>query len=624
MTVLRSAALPLLCLALAAPSRAPLPEAAPNTNEHPAGRMSHDTLFVSLAVRPALWRPDEKDSPPASILAFAEAGDAPSVPGPLIRVREGTVIVAAVRNTLADSTLVLHGFLTHPAAKDDTLHVRAGSTRTITFRAGARGTYAYWGTTSHVPSIDVRGGPDATLGGALVVDPATGPVPRDRIFVITQIVLDADSTKPKPNYERFQLAINGRAWPYTERLTFAQGDSVRMRWVNTGLESHPMHLHGFYFRVDSRSGGLVDTLYAAADRRLVVTERLDPGTTMAMTWVPERAGNWLMHCHILAHVEPDLVYPFPGDTVLHYPSPTGKPPMAMSGLILGITVTPREGYPSPAASLLPRREVRMVLHELPFLVDSFPAISVAFGDTATFGHATGPHDVPVPTLTLTRGQPTRVWIVNRMSTPAAVHWHGIELESYSDGVPGWSGTGTHLAPMIAPGDSFAAEMTPPRAGTFIYHSHLENGHHLSSGLYGAVIVTDGAAPYDSTHDLVLLFGGGEPPDYRSVYLNGSLTPPPRALKAGVTYRVRLINIAENKDLNVALTYGARPVQWRPIAKDGADLPEAKRTLRPAIALAMVGETYDFEFTLERPGDYFLEMVRGSGVVNRQLWRVSKP
>ena len=38
--------------------------------------------------------------------------------------------------------------------------------------------------------------------------------------------------------------------------------------MNTGFEFHPMHLHGFYFRVDSRSGLLADTLYATAERRL--------------------------------------------------------------------------------------------------------------------------------------------------------------------------------------------------------------------------------------------------------------------------------------------------------------------------------------------------------------------
>jgi len=611
----------LACVLLAAPSPASLPEAAPNTNRKAAGRLSHDTLFVSLEARPALWRPDEQESPPVEIQAFSEAGGAPSIPGPLLRVREGATIVATIRNSVPDSTLVVHGFLPHPAAKDDTIQVKAGAERTVTFSAGAKGTYAYWATTTGAPTMVDRGGRDATLGGALVVDPARGPIAEDRIFVITQIDLDGDSTKPKPNYERFQVAINGRAWPHTERLSYTQGDSVRMRWVNTGFEFHPMHLHGFYFRIDSRSGGLADTLYSLAERRMVVTERINPGTTMSMTWVPERPGNWLMHCHIFAHVEPDLLYPFPGDTLPHFASPTGMHPMAMSGLILGIQVKPRAGYVATAP--VARRTVRMVIGHLPFLVDASPAISVAFGDTATFGRTSGPHDVPVPTLYLTKDEPVRIWVVNHLPTPTAVHWHGIELESYYDGVPGWSGMGKHLEPMIAAGDSFEVQMTPPRAGTFIYHSHMENGHDLAAGLYGALVVQD-PATRDTAKEIILLAGGGDPPLYRSVYLNGSLTPAPRALTVGVTYRVRAIDIAENFGVNGVLTHSARPVQWKRVAKDGFDLPETARTTGDAAFTLMVGETADFEFTPTQPGDYFLELVRGTGVVNRQLWRVSAP
>ena len=620
----RLLAVPLLWAALAAPSPAPGAEAAPNANRHPAGRWSHDTLFVTLDARDALWRPDEGDSPPAAVQAFADASGAASVPGPLIRVRSGTTIVATVRNSVKDSALVMHGLLAYPSATDDTVQVAAGKARTVTFRAGAPGTYLYWGTTEHAPSPDQRAtGPDAALGGAFVIDPATGPVPDDRIFVITQILFEGDSTKPQPNWERFEVAINGRAWPHTERLDYAQGDTVRWRWVNSGWEAHPMHLHGFFFRIDARSGLLADTLYAPDRRRLAVTERMDPGTTMLMTWVPDRAGNWLFHCHIAAHVNPGLVYPFPGDSLPHYPSPSGAPPTMMGGLILGITVTPRAGFAAPAPTL-PPRDMRMVLRELPFLVDSFPAVSVALGDSAQFGRTHLPHDVPVPTLVLTRGQTTRIRVVNHMSLPAAVHWHGLEIESYSDGVPGWSGTGSHIAPLIAPGDSFTAELTPPRAGTFIYHSHIMNGESMASGLYGALLVVEPGAAYDSTRDIVLLFGGGDPPPGRSLYLNGSLTPAPRTLTAGVTYRVRLIDISDNFGVHVMLTFGAKPVAWRAIAKDGADLPAGARTVGPADAFANVGETYDFEFTPARPGDYYLEIVRPTGVVNRQLWRVRAP
>jgi manganese oxidase len=621
--MLRSTALPLLWLALAVHPHAPLPYVSSDPGTHPAGRWSHDTLSVAIDARPARWRPDSLASPPIEIQAFAEAGATPSIPGPLIRVREGSVIVVTLRNGVADSTLIVHGLLPHPATHDDTIQVAPGAARVIRFRAGAPGTYLYWGTTCHAATLADRVGPDSQLEGAIVVDPAGTPSARERIFVITGYYVPGDSTKPKPNRGRFQVAINGRAWPYTDRLTVTQGDTVRWRWVNASFESHPMHLHGFFFRVDSRSGPVADTIYAAADRRWVVTERLDPGTTMSMRWVPERAGNWLMHCHIAAHVQPGLVYPFAGDTLRHYPSPSGHPPMDMSGLILGITVTPRGARP-PVAPPVARRTIRMTLRELPFLVDSSPAIGVALGSTAPPAQPAGGHDIPLSTLVLTRGEPTRIWVVNQLANEAAIHWHGLEIESYFDGVPGWSGSGTHLMPLIAPGDSFAADMTPPRAGTFIFHSHIENGHHMASGAYGALIVTEPGVPFDSTRDIVLVFGAGEMPAHAAPYLNGTLAPAPRELKAGATYRVRIINIMENNEIRVGITLRAQPVPWTPIAKDAGLLPQRDRTLRPSYVRTSVGETYDFAFTPTEPGDYFLEVSRLSGVVQRQLWRVTEP
>jgi hypothetical protein len=47
---------------------------------------------------------------------------------------------------------------------------------------------------------------------------------------------------------------------------------------------------------------------------------------------------------------------------------------------------------------------------------------------------------------------------------------GLELESYFDGVLGIGRTSSQVTPPIAPGGSFVARMTPPRAGAFIYHT----------------------------------------------------------------------------------------------------------------------------------------------------------
>ncbi len=98
--------------------------------------------------------------------------------------------------------------------------------------------------------------------------------------------------------------INGRSWPHTERLAYRVGDTVRMRVINAGALVHPMHLHGFYFNVDSRGDERADTVFARdSSPHMVVTERLGPGRTFALTWKPTRPGNWLFHCHDNVHLQ---------------------------------------------------------------------------------------------------------------------------------------------------------------------------------------------------------------------------------------------------------------------------------------------------------------------------------
>ena len=191
-----------------------------------------------------------------------------------------------------------------------TLEVPAGETREVRFTSGRAGTYHYWASTMGAPV------PFRELAGAFVVDPAGGAVEPDRILVITEwtsltpqqlgeIVTADDATEAFVELEpRFTFVINGLSWPATERLTYQLGQTVRWRVINLSSQAHPMHLHGFYFDVDSLGNGLRDQPFDDAQRRRVVTQLMPSGGTMTMTWTPEREGNWLFHCHIMHHVSP--------------------------------------------------------------------------------------------------------------------------------------------------------------------------------------------------------------------------------------------------------------------------------------------------------------------------------
>src|SRR4026208_2394337 len=93
------------------------------------------------------------------------------------------------------------------------------------------------------------------------------------------------------------------SWPHTERLAYRIGDQVHMRIINAGGSVHPMHLHGFYFNVDSPGEERSDAVFPPhGSPHQVNTERLAPGRTFSLTWVPTRPGNWLFHCHDTAHI----------------------------------------------------------------------------------------------------------------------------------------------------------------------------------------------------------------------------------------------------------------------------------------------------------------------------------
>jgi hypothetical protein len=96
-----------------------------------------------------------------------------------------------------------------------------------------------------------------------------------------------------------------------------------------------------------------------------------------------------------------------------------------------------------------------------------------------------------------------------------------------------------------------------------------------------------------------------------VYINGSLTPAPKELEVGRTYRLRIADIAVFRQLlRVRLVRDSALLAWRPIAKDGFTLPPAQATVRPSVVNLPSGETADFEFTPDRPGELALEVWSG--------------
>jgi manganese oxidase len=583
-----------------------------NDNRVSAGTLTGNTLTIRLEARSGEWRPDRDDEPGVVVRAFAIEGAPLQVPGPLIRVVEGTEIRASIHNTFDRDPLIIHGLYSRPAsgAAADPLVVPPGETRDIRFPAGRPGVYYYWAAVNPSTTLLQRPGADSQLSGAFIIDPAGAPPPTDRVLLISDWFNAALA-----NATAGRIAINGRSWPSTERLAYRVGDTVRMRIINAGSLVHPMHLHGFYFNVDSRGDERADVRLDPGSPHMVVTERTGPGATFSLTWVPTRPGNWLFHCHDNVHLQRfgsldgrPLPPPAPNHHVENHALEM------MAGPVMGITVTGEstEAGTPPSA---PRRQLRLVARVDEGGTETEPAFGYTLESTETQPPPPPPY-LPSPTIVLKRGEPVSITVVNRLPEPTAVHWHGIELESYYDGVAGFAGDSTRIAPAIQPGGTFEARFTPPRSGTFIYHTHIDEVRQQQAGLSGALVVVDALERFDPERDLVLMITvPRKQADARVVLLNGSSTPQPREMYVGQHYRLRFINVhTARPSMRMRLLNGTAPLRWRALAKDGRDLPE-NQAVEGASEIQMGnGETYDFDFVPTVAGEIRLDVTSAAGLL----------
>jgi len=624
-----SPALVLMAASLVTTAGAPrrvLPVVLPNPNTARAGVLRGDTLVVALEARESEWRPDGDRKPSMTIEAFAEPGKAPLIPGPLVRAGRGTIIRFSIRNSLATPLTffvpaAVHGGPDRMKAMDSVV-LAPGAVGVLSTRATIPGNYIYRATTP--APITIQRGVAGLLTGAIVIDTAGAPpLPDDRVLVLLETPDSAFIANFSPRRPpaldtvgRLIYTINGLSWPNTERIRATVGDSLHWRVINASVAPHPMHLHGFYYRVDSFTGPLVGAEGQGAPGRRVVTELVWPWTSMAMTWSPDRPGNWLFHCHFAIHLQPDSIS-----------AATDDPHRRMMvGLVMGVLVSPRAGSDAVAAhqagglSASAARHLRLIAVEdtIPGdkrFPDAVPSMRFVMDEN---GRRTDAPPGRSAELDLVRGQPVAITIVNHLDEPTSIHWHGIEVQdSYVDGVVGFSGAGNHLAPDIAPGDSFVARFTPPRAGTFMYHAHMDEVRQQRAGMIGALIVREPGDMHPSDDHVFFLTGSRRGDHAHPLEINGSINADTVVLPVGRTARLRLLSLAwanptpmltltAPRDSTPADHRDAIVVRWTPIAKDGLELPASQQTPRPARQVVSMGETYDFAFTPTRAGEYRLE------------------
>jgi manganese oxidase len=581
------------------------PRVVANDNRKPAGVLKNKQLTLHLELVWSDFYPETENRPGLRVITIREKGKAPSVPAPLIRIKAGTKIKAILHNTLKDSSATFWGFQKRPSSVNESIHLKPGETKEINFESGEAGTYLYYAKLGDHNQTNE----EQQLGGAFIIDPKGGSPP-DRVMVLNVSGYPVDTSLYKYGYLEV-LTINGKSWPFTEKLTPSVGDTVRWRVINSSNRSHPMHLHGFNFTELSVGSILSDSIFKPDQEPNIVTQNMMGQTTMNMKWIASRPGNWLFHCHLSYHVTPDIR--LPGTAEL---DPSNEK-SHMAGLVMAMAV---KSGPSDLISKGPSREFNLYADQY------FPGKSPRNGFSLSEENKLDTSDIttPGPLLLLKQFQPTYITVKNRMQIPTSVHWHGLDLDSWADGVPDYSASDGKMSPSIQPGEKFTYKLTLMRPGTYIYHSHFNDVQQIASGLYGPMIVLGEGQIYDPKTDHYYIVGWktSNISAQEDMVLNGLTEQPVQHARIGEIHRLRLINIQPAGDIKISVQKDSVPFLIKSIAKDGTDFPLAQQAFLKESASFGVGETADFEFKPLKAGIYELKVVLDYGYYSwTQKWIV---
>jgi FtsP/CotA-like multicopper oxidase with cupredoxin domain len=226
-----------------------------------------------------------------------------STPGPTIEAVEGDRVRIYVTNRLPEATsLHWHGVLL-PSGMDGVSGltqrpILPGQTFKYEFTFTRAGTYMYH---SHFDEMT-----QMALGmvGMIVVHPRAPRGPRiDRDFVLMthEWKIRPGTRRPDPNEmtDFNVLTFNGKAYPGTDALVVGRGQRVRIRFGNlSAMDHHPIHLHGYYFKVTETDGGRIPE----AGQWPETTVLVPVGSTRTVEFLADAPGDWAMHCHMTHHV----------------------------------------------------------------------------------------------------------------------------------------------------------------------------------------------------------------------------------------------------------------------------------------------------------------------------------
>lgn len=225
------------------------------------------------------------------------------VPGPVIEAVQGDKVRIYVTNRLNVATSVHWHAIILPNGMDGVSGItqpaiQPGQTTRYEFVFPDHGTFMYH---SHLDSMTQEG---LGLNGMIVVHPREpqGRAPdRDFVILLHEWFIEAGTSRPNPlEMTDFNvLTMNGKVFPDTYPLVAQLGDLVRVRFGNLSpTDHHPIHLHGFSFRITATDGGPI----AESAQIPETTVLVQVGSTKTIEFIADNPGDWPFHCHMTHHM----------------------------------------------------------------------------------------------------------------------------------------------------------------------------------------------------------------------------------------------------------------------------------------------------------------------------------
>ena len=226
----------------------------------------------------------EWETEPGTVVeAYAYNG---MVPGPQLRAEVGDRVRIILHNELPEPTTIhSHGLFVPPEMDGVPVisqpAVMPGESFTYEYTLRNAGSHMY-----HSHFMAEHQVPMGLLGAFVVTDPNATDEPASDVDY-AMILNDGP----------LGFTINGKGFPATEPLVLEQGQTIRIRYMNEGLQIHPMHLHGIPQLVVAKDGWTLPTPHFE-DTVLVA-----PGERFDVIVEATEVGVWAFHCHVLTHAE---------------------------------------------------------------------------------------------------------------------------------------------------------------------------------------------------------------------------------------------------------------------------------------------------------------------------------